>query len=112
MLPVLTSAGQFGLVWILVSHKLLRWLHIPLMGLFLTCSILLFMTTRSLIYLLPGILYMSVSVVGKLLSNARQRLPFIDLLYKFQLVHLAYFLGLVDSIKGRSAVVWNPRGGS
>ena len=112
MLPALIAAGQFGLVWVLVSHKLLRWLHVPLMGLFLVCSILLFMTTGSLIYLLPAVLYITVGVVGKLLSSARKHLAFLDLMYKFQLVHLAYFFGVVESIKGRSAVVWNPRGGA
>jgi cellulose synthase/poly-beta-1,6-N-acetylglucosamine synthase-like glycosyltransferase len=112
MLPKLIMAGQLGLVWVLVSHKLLRWFHFPLMGLFVLCAILLFIKIGLSIFFWLAMLYINVGAFGVFFPGARKRMPVFDLLYKFQLVHLAFVFGIIESIQGRSAVVWNPRGGS
>lgn len=112
MFPMLVSSGQYGLVWVLLSHKLMRWFHVPLMVMFVICSIWLAFITGLPVMLLPAVLYITIGAVGKYFPATRKRLPFIDLLYKFQLVHLAYLFGIIESIQGHSAVVWNPRGGA
>ncbi len=52
--------------------------------------------------------YLGVPVVKKKLP-----MPFyIDLLHRFQSIHVAYFLGVYDFLRGRNVVVWTPRGGN
>jgi len=112
MLPRLITGGQSMLVWVLLSHKLLRWIHVPVFGLFLFCSIWLVIITGSKLFLMLSLLYTLIFVAGKILVAMRARLPLINLLYTFQMVHVAYLAGIIESIQGRSSVTWNPRGGA
>jgi len=112
MLPRLITDSQFMLVWVLLSHKLLRWIHAPVFGMFAFCSIWLVLIAGSKLFLMLSLLYSLIFVAGKSLAALRKRVPFIHLLYSFQLVHVAYITGIIESLQGRSSVIWNPRGGA
>lgn len=113
MLPKLLLKGKFLLAWVIISHKLLRWLQFPFLLAFLLCAVRLSITGASPLPLFAIIAYCCLFLAGRLLHKSTARMPaLLNLGYKFQLIHFAYFLGILDNLRGYSAVVWNPRGGA
>jgi len=100
-MPALISAGRFGQLWVLLSHKWLRWIA----GLWLIAGAAVLLSFLSLP--LAGVTLLgAVALFGALLKTGRASLP-----VYFLLVHLAYLNGLWRAILGDRYVVWKPREG-
>ncbi|WP_028577189.1 glycosyltransferase family 2 protein [Desulfomicrobium escambiense] len=108
MLPRLLAQGRFLAAWVLVSHKILRWLHFPLLLLFLAWAA----AFGSWPILAAAAAYpaMFAAIHARIRRHDLPRA--VGVLYRFQLVHFAYLLGAIDHLRGRRAVTWNPRGGA
>lgn len=110
---VLITQHKYRLCWVLLSHKLLRWLHLPLFIFYAVFSIMLAINYNAVIAVIPVALYGIIFLFGFLSAKANTRLPrIIDFIYRFQLIHYGYLLGLIDNLGGKNAVVWDPRGGA
>lgn len=109
--PRLVSGGNYRLLWVLLSHKVARWMHFPVLAVLLSAlSALGYRHGAGLLYL-PWGLYGLFMLAGYLLDRTGARLSFFDMLYKFEVVHIAYVHGLFDRAMGHDYVIWNPRGG-
>lgn len=86
-----------------VSHKLLRWLGAPIEALFLisfTATLLLTGHDRWVL-----ILWAAGSVAMLL---GRMGFPVFSVLYEIQLSIIATFIGVIDSLRGRTYQTWSP----
>lgn len=101
----LLACGRVLYVWQLLSHKLLRWLTLPLMA-------LLFVTTGSL---LGHGLWYRIGFVGQSLFfvlgltgfRSNRRIP--RIIFLFLLMHLAAVTGFIRYLRGATYVTWSPR---
>jgi cellulose synthase/poly-beta-1,6-N-acetylglucosamine synthase-like glycosyltransferase len=101
----LLTSGKLLYFWALTSHKLLRWLTIPLMiVLFVASSMLL---KAGLFYqcLFAGqVLFISLALLGVKLKAGLMRVP-----HMFLLLHMAAVLGLFKCLSGNIYTTWSPR---
>lgn len=91
----------------LVSHKVLRWLGLPLYGVALLSALLLTVEGSGYevalgILLLPAAL-LAIGVAGR---AGGRRVPVADLAVHLVLVHLAALLGVVEALAGRRRTTW------
>jgi cellulose synthase/poly-beta-1,6-N-acetylglucosamine synthase-like glycosyltransferase len=107
----LARKGKLLALWVLISHRLLRWVHTPTMAICLLALVYLGWTREALWLHLVVAGYVAALVVGRLESSHRGGRLF-RLFYNFELVHLAYFFGVLALLRGRTNVTWNPRGGA
>lgn len=103
--PLLLRAGKWGFVWQLVTHKLLRWLTLPLMALALLANIPLVPDGGLYAMAFAVQLAFYLSAAGFRLGRADfGRLP-----YGFIALHLAPVIGLARFMTGEQYVSWKPR---
>lgn len=92
----------------LVSHKVLRWLGIPLIATALVCSILLGVSQPlywiAFVVLCAPILLAVLGVLGRFLQV---RVPLSDLAIHFWMVHWAALLGVLEAIRGKRLLTWD-----
>jgi hypothetical protein len=98
--PLLAS-GRLGQLWVLVSHKWLRWIA----GLWLIAGAVLLPLISLPLALLAG----AGAIV--LFLGWKSRAGWATLPVYFLLVHLAYLNGLWRAMLGDRYVVWKPREG-
>jgi hypothetical protein len=95
----LLSAGRFGMLWVLVSHKWLRWI----------AAVWIITATLSLAAIsLPAAAALTLLILGLLLAW-RVGVRAVSLPVFFLLVHFAYLRGLWHALKGERYVTWKPR---
>lgn len=95
--------------WMILSHKLLRWLTPIFLGFILIPALVLGGLTRDPFNLisLPTCLFLVLGTMGYLLSE-KVKIPFVlSFPYYFIAVNAASFMGIIDSAMGRVAVTWN-----
>ncbi|MGH8013170.1 MAG: glycosyltransferase [Candidatus Binataceae bacterium] len=109
-LPKLIAAWRWNAVFVLVSHKLLRWLTLPLLAVMTVASWRLRDAGRA--YALTLALeaaFLMIALAGLFADKAgfgrRLRVA-----YDFLVMSLAWSVGLVRWMTGRVPVVWQPRG--
>jgi cellulose synthase/poly-beta-1,6-N-acetylglucosamine synthase-like glycosyltransferase len=97
--------GKLIYAWELTSHKLLRWLVLPIIaGLFLA-NILLLQEGEFYIVIFAGQLFFWVLVgLGKYMKSSFLRFP-----YLFFMVHYAAILGFLKLLTGNIYTTWTPR---
>ena len=106
--PKLASKGRFVNIWVLLSHKVSRWFHLPAL---LTLLALALASSGLNILAFPVLAYLGLAAAGAAASVAKTRLPVLSLAWAFFVVHAAYFHGLLGCFRSERYVVWNPRGG-
>jgi hypothetical protein len=103
----LVTSGRLLYFWALTSHKLFRWLTIPLMiALFVTSVMLL---KGGLFYqcLFTGqVLFILLALFGGKLKSGLMRMP-----HMFMLLYFAAVLGLIKYMSGNFYTTWSPREG-
>jgi cellulose synthase/poly-beta-1,6-N-acetylglucosamine synthase-like glycosyltransferase len=101
----LLAAGKLLYFWALTSHKLLRWLTIPLLLILIAANSLLL--SSGLLYqcLFAGqLLFIMLALLGIKLKSGLPRVP-----YMFLLLHIAAVLGLCKYLTGNFYTTWSPR---
>ena len=98
----LVRSGRWGMLWVLLSHKWLRWIG----GLWMIVGSMAIVALSPLAGFIVGI-GLLILLVGWLTGRSWANLP----IY-FVFMHLAYLQGLWHAIKGERYVVWTPRSGT
>ena len=107
----LLRAGKLRFVWILTSHKLLRWLG--LVWMFLVAAGTVWMAREST----SALLFLGAQLVFVALAGAATAFPRLahsrvgQLPQYFILIHLAYLRGVFKCLAGERYVTWEPRAG-
>lgn len=110
-LIVLSQAGNLirdgclGHLWALISHKVLRWLTLPLMAVLLVSN--LFLLTSGMFFqaaLLGQAGFYLAAALGWRRTQGLLRVPAM-----FTLLHVAAILGLYQLAAGQVYTTWNPR---
>lgn len=99
------AAGRLAYAWAMTSHKLLRWLTVPLMVLLFATSGVLF--SSGLLYqaILAGqVLFLAGVLAGSRAEGGLMRVP-----YLFTLLHYAAVAGFFKYLSGNVYTTWNPR---
>jgi hypothetical protein len=103
--PGVLAAGRFGYFWALVSHKVLRWLTLPLMGAVLATNLaLLGAGWGYAAALLPQVAFYAAAAAGWRKEGGLMRIPSM-----FLMLHLAALTGLVRLAAGQAYATWDPR---
>jgi cellulose synthase/poly-beta-1,6-N-acetylglucosamine synthase-like glycosyltransferase len=100
-LPALLSAGRPGQFWVLLSHKLMRWIA----GLWIILGAALLPLISVPLSIAAAVLFV-VLIAGWKRGAGWATFP-----AYFLLVHLAYLNGLWRALSGNRFVVWKPREG-
>lgn len=97
--------GKWLYAWEFTSHKLLRWLTLPVVG--LLCLSTIFLAGNSVFYGITLTIQVGflISAISGRYSN--RKLP--RFAYLFASVHLAAILGFFRFISGNTYATWNPR---
>jgi cellulose synthase/poly-beta-1,6-N-acetylglucosamine synthase-like glycosyltransferase len=98
-MPALLAAGCVGQLWVLLSHKLMRWIA----GVWLIVIVVLLPVIS-----VPLTLVVAAGFVVLLIAWKR-RASWATFPMYFLLVHLAYLNGLWRALLGDRFVVWKPR---
>jgi cellulose synthase/poly-beta-1,6-N-acetylglucosamine synthase-like glycosyltransferase len=98
-MPALLAAGCAGQFWVLLSHKLMRWIA----GLWLIVIAVLLPLISLPLTLLAAL------CVGVLFIGWKRKAGWATFPVYFFLVHLAYLNGLWRALLGERYVVWKPR---
>lgn len=102
---LMLKAGKLLYVWQFISHKLLRWLTVPVMIILFLTSLILFFSGFFYQSIFIGQLIFVVSVfIGKFAKSGFIRVP-----YLFILLHYAAIVGLYKYLTGNVYTTWNPR---
>jgi len=109
-LPVLVCSRCWNMVFVLISHKLLRWLTLPILTLFVVATS--WLASQGGIYLIAlwtqglfGALAVCGSVAERLGMAQKAAAA-----YQFVRLNSAALLGLCLYLLGRVPVTWQPRG--
>ena len=110
--PALLSRGKLKELWMLVSHRLLRWTS----SLFLVCALvsnlMLLEAHPTYKWLLLGqLLFYMFALVGGLAERLQLRLRLLAVPYYFCVVSAAGAGGFVQFLRGRGHATWLPTGG-
>lgn len=101
----LVDSGKWGYAWQLTSHKLMRWLSIPLLVLlFVSNSMLLKNGIFYSVFFVLQLLFFVITLFGSRVRKGVLRIP-----YMFMLIHLGSIFGLVKYLSGNVYTTWNPR---
>jgi hypothetical protein len=109
MLPKLLLARRWRSILVLTSHKLLRWLTIPLFALSTAAS--LWLAPRGGVYLMAAlaegafVLAVVVGAVGRIWGVSER----LTIAFQFVVLNSAGVLGLWRSLAGGVPAVWQPR---
>jgi len=110
-LPSLVVARRWRAVWMLISHRALRWLNAPALAVLLVASAGL--ASRAPIYaiaLAGQTLFYALALAGWLAERAGRGLGRLAIPYYFCLVSAAGVAGFVRFVRGRAEAVWAPTG--
>jgi len=103
--PRILGAGRYGYFWALMSHKVLRWLTLPIMGVLLASSAALWGEGGGYrIALLLQAAFYAAAVAGWRGGRGLLRIPSM-----FLMLHLAALTGLVRLAAGQAYATWDPR---
>lgn len=104
-MPVLAREGKAVYLWQLSSHKVLRWLTMPLMAVLLAATIANIDGYSGFRYALAvQVSFLLLAFFGVRLKKGFLRIP-----YMFTLLHLASLLGFVQFLRGARYTTWSPR---
>lgn len=110
-LPPLVAARRWGPVWMLLSHRALRWTSAPSLAVLLSANLTLL--DRSPLYTLAllgqGAFY-ALAVAGWTAERAGHRLGRLAIPYYFCLVAAATVGGFYRFVRGGVPAVWAPAG--
>lgn len=101
----LINLRNFLYLWEFVSHKLIRWLTIPIIIIVLATNLYMFKYSMFFKFTLALQLIFYISFFLSIATRG-QKLRFV---YLFLLVHYACLLGLVRYITGNVYTTWSPR---
>jgi len=104
-LPGLVRAGKWGFLWQMLSHKVVRWLTLPLLGIVLLAN--LFLVGQGGFYvpaLLAQLGFYACAYAYRHEQGGMKLIP-----YTFLLLHLSAAIGLFKHMKGETYVSWKPR---
>ncbi|NLW80483.1 MAG: glycosyltransferase family 2 protein [Desulfovibrionales bacterium] len=99
------AAGRVGYFWALMSHKMLRWLTLPILGLLLASNVAL--CGRGLIY--QSVLLLQAAFYAMALAGWRKEEGLLRIPSMFLMLHLAALTGLVRLATGQAYATWDPR---
>jgi cellulose synthase/poly-beta-1,6-N-acetylglucosamine synthase-like glycosyltransferase len=102
----LVQAGRLGFLWQLVSHKMLRWLTLPLLAVLGASAIAGAGSGVLQALVLFGLAALAVSAW----AGFRGRGGIAHAAWMFLILHWAALLGLFRLVQGERFVTWNPRG--
>ena len=99
--------GRF--IFMLLSHKVIRWLALPFVGLaWAANTALLGVGTLYIFSWFIITASLALAAIGALLEQAGKRLPWvISILYYFYFVNLAGLLGIWDELRGLRHATWD-----
>jgi cellulose synthase/poly-beta-1,6-N-acetylglucosamine synthase-like glycosyltransferase len=101
----LLKAGCYAFLWAVFSHKVLRWLTLPLMAIMFVCNVLILKNDTSYQVILAGqIAFYLAAAFGWKKEHGIFRIPAM-----FILLHAAAILGLFRLATGQIYITWNPR---
>lgn len=108
--PRLFAARRWRVLFVLISHKVLRWITVPLaVGLAISAAAL---WDRGLLYqltLLAEVCFLALAALGAVAArlgfSSKLRIP-----YDFIAVNVAATIGLFRWATGRVPLIWEPRG--
>jgi hypothetical protein len=110
-MPRLAAAGCWRALWVLISHRVLRWATAPLLAIVLVTSIVLagpmpFYTVT----LAAQLAFYALALAGLLAERRGRRLGVLSAPYYFCVVSLAGVAALVRALRGGAEAVWTPGG--
>ena len=110
-LPALVQARRWGAVWMLLSHRVVRWLNTPALAALLAASVVLLPRAGVYRVALAGqAAFYALALAGWLAERAGRSLGKLALPYYFCLVSAAGVAGFVRFVRGRAQAVWAPTG--
>ena len=110
-LPPLVAAGRWRAVWMLLSHRALRWFNTPALAALLVASASLAPRSTLHAVLLGGqVLFYGVALAGWIAERAGRGLGRLAIPYYFCLLSAAGVAGFVRFARGRADAVWAPAG--
>jgi glycosyltransferase involved in cell wall biosynthesis len=110
-LPPLVAARRWRAVWMLLSHRALRWLNAPALAALFVAS--LWLATRAPVYavaLAGQAVFYAVALGGWLAEREGRELGRLAIPYYFCLVSTAGVVGFARFLRGRTEAVWAPTG--
>jgi cellulose synthase/poly-beta-1,6-N-acetylglucosamine synthase-like glycosyltransferase len=105
----LASRGRWGMLWVLFSHKFLRWILLAWAA--VACLCLFALAAHSLWAAAGAVLALVLMIFLGVLAKRPPSRGLLQLLLFFFLVHLAYLRGFWHYCKGERYVTWKPRAG-
>lgn len=111
-LPRLIAARRWGAVWMLLSHRALRWTGAPALAALLFASLVL--NAHSMFYALAlagQAAFYTLVLAGWIAERRGRRLGRLALPYYFCVVAAAGVAGFVRALRGGAQAVWAPAGG-
>jgi cellulose synthase/poly-beta-1,6-N-acetylglucosamine synthase-like glycosyltransferase len=110
------TLGKFSLLkhlrflFMLFSHKVIRWFSLVILGILLIANLLLVVFSASFLYWLSlaGLIFsVFLALLGAYLDGRGSSIPkLIYLPYYYYLVNLAAVLGIIDEFKGIRHTIW------
>ena len=100
-IPQLLRSGRLGMLWILLSHKWLRW----------TAGLWIIAAVCVLPFISLPLTVLAVIAAVALFSGWKANRGWATLPVYFLMVHTAYLNGLRRALQGERYVVWKPRAG-
>jgi cellulose synthase/poly-beta-1,6-N-acetylglucosamine synthase-like glycosyltransferase len=112
-LPALLARRQWRAIWMLLSHRLLRWATAPALLTLLIANVLLLERGGVYTVTLAGqAAFYALVLAGGLADRAGRGLGSLAVPYYFCVVAAAQMGGLVRFLRGGAQAVWNPTGGT
>ena len=110
-LPALLRAHRWRVVWMLVSHRVLRWTSLAFLAAALVANVALVSAGRIYaVTLAAQIAFYGLALAGWLAERAGRRLGPLALPYFFCTVSVAGAAGLARCARGGAQAVWAPAG--
>jgi len=110
-LPPLVAARRWRAVWMLLSHRALRWLNAPALAALFAASA--WLAPQSIVYaaaLAGQAAFYALALAGWLAERAGRGLGRLAIPYYFCLVSAAGVAGFARFVRGRAEAVWAPTG--
>lgn len=103
----LNDHGRY--IFMLVSHKILRWFAVPMLGVFFLSALLL--ASAGWLFELVAVavaVFLTLAAAGRQFDMAGRPIPRLFYIpYYFLLVHVAAMLGIIDETRGVRHAVWS-----
>ena len=110
-LPTLAVTGRWRAIWMLLSHRVLRWLNAPALLALLGASVALLPQSALYRVALAGqVAFYALALAGWLGERAGRGLGRLAIPYYFCLVSAAGVAGFARFVRGRAEAVWAPTG--